>query len=320
MVKIWNENEIELLFSNYENGTKELLMSLFPDKTYHQIQMKGKSLGLNKNNRYYTLEEENFIKDNYFKLRSGEIGRILNKSSKAINTKAKIMGLVKQLKWNDAEIEKLKYYYGKETVEYISKNILIGRTEYSIHHKSIEIGLQNTQPSYENITKDELIMMLANFFNEKGRTPFKEELGNDGFPSYFAFTNNFGNYSSACILAGIPINTGLFRGKICYSKNGDKCYSAAEKRITDFLIDNNIYYEKEVFYSDIFKDESVGKIRCDWILNDYSVVEYFGLSKFEEYKKKMEIKRELCYFHNVNLIEIFENDLNNLDNIFFSYL
>ena len=121
-------------------------------------------------------------------------------------------------------------------------------------------------------------------------------------------------------MADLEVNTGIIKRKTYLSKNGDLCLSGAEKKITDFLIDNNISFLKEVPYYKIVNDESCGKMVSDWVLGDGTVVEYFGMDRHKEYAEKMKRKIELCKRNNVVLIEIFDKELNNLKKIFEYYI
>ena len=178
----------------------------------------------------------------------------------------------------------------------------------------------NTKPRYTNISNTKLLDILLNFYIKYGRTPTKDELGRYSLPSYHIYVKRFGNYSNACKLSGIPINTGIFNFKIQYSKNGDLCWSNMEKAITDFFIDNNIYFEKEIRYSSFCPKGDTGYSRCDWILEDGTVVEYFGMMKIDKYKEVYKKKVNLCKINKVNLIELFEKDVHNLYNIFYAYI
>lgn len=119
-------------------------------------------------------------------------------------------------------------------------------------------------------------------------------------------------------MVGIEKTSGY--GDICYSKNGDKCYSLKEKEITDFFIEHGIRYEKEKKYSEIIPSVDT-KIRMDWYLIDYLVVvEYFGLSslqkKLEKYNEKIKMKIQTCENNNIPIISIFEKDTKNLNKFF----
>lgn len=315
----WKKEDIIKLKKNYKNSTKEELLKLFPDRTYEAINVKASRIGIHRIN-YFEDFEKQFILENYSKMRSGEIGKKLNRSPDVIENKAREMGLSKQEDWQEEEIIKLKNSIKKYSVDYISKNILKRRTPSSIYHKIQEMNIQKKTLRYGSISDDELIKLLRDKFLEIGRTPLSRELKSLSLPSSIVFSKRFGNYGNACLLAGIPINYGFVNYKKEYSKDGILCLSSSELKITNFLFDNKIKYEKEVPYRDILMNDSVGKIKCDWLLFDGSVVEFFGMPKNKRYIKTMEKKKIICKKYKIKLIDIYEKDLNSLKKIFSNYI
>lgn len=128
----------------------------------------------------------------------------------------------------------------------------------------------------------------------------------------------FGNWLNVLIDSEILDNSLLktYYGYKCRSKDGHLCNSLAEKIIDEFLIDNNIIHEKEPKYP--FDDEfnPLELLRADWLLGDNTFVEFFGLSKKEEYAKKIEIKLKLAQKHDLNLIALYPNDELRLKSLF----
>lgn len=317
---MWTTEETNVIKSIYPNGSKEEILEALPNRTWHQIQLKANKMEIYRRNDYYSKEDEEFILANYLTMKSGKLSKILGRSSRTIERKAKLLGLSKQEKWSKTEINILKSFYRNLTIEEIHREKIKNRTVSSIYSKAKSIGLMNTKPRYTNISNTKLLDILLNFYIKYGRTPTKDELGRYSLPSYHIYVKRFGNYSNACKLSGIPINTGIFNFKIQYSKNGDLCWSNMEKAITDFFIDNNIYFEKEIRYSSFCPKGDTGYSRCDWILEDGTVVEYFGMMKIDKYKEVYKKKVNLCKINKVNLIELFEKDVHNLYNIFYAYI
>lgn len=316
----WTEKEESNLIAMYENSSQKDIMKLIKNKTWHQIQIKANRLKLFRRKDYYSEDEIKFIQNNYGIMKSGKIATKLGRSSRAVERKARELGLKKQFKWTNLEEDILIENYGKMSVEEICKSKLLNRTIDSIHHKANSLGLDKKQPSYASISNKDLLDILREFYLKTNRTPTKDELGTLGLPSYYIYVERFETYSNACNLADIPINSGIFNFKIYYSKNEDMCWSNSEKLITDFFIDNDIYFEKEVYYSSLCSEGDCGHSRCDWVLYDGSLVEFFGMMKISEYKKVVEKKRKLCSLNNLNLIELFNNDLKKLNKIFYAYM
>ena len=105
------------------------------------------------------------------------------------------------------------------------------------------------------------------------------------------------------------------RANTYYSKNGDICLSMVELMVTDFLIDNNINYCKEELYKDVFDIQDFGTKRMDWRLIDNTVIEYFGMMNNKEYKEAALEKINLCKKYNINLIELYPENIKDLKDI-----
>lgn len=67
--------------------------------------------------------------------------------------------------------------------------------------------------------------------------------------------------------------------------NGDIILSKSELFITNYFIENNILYRKEVFYNEFIPFEECGFKKFDWVVKDY-VIEFFGMMNKKEYKAK----------------------------------
>lgn len=132
------------------------------------------------------------------------------------------------------------------------------------------------------------------------------------------YIRKFGSYSNACKLLDLPININIFGNSVqAYTSiNGDICYSSSELIITNYLYANGINYKKEVLYKDIINDERCKSKRCDWLISDNIIVEFFGMPRKKFYEIRMNEKRVICKDNNIRLIELFEKDLRKLDKIF----
>jgi hypothetical protein len=118
----------------------------------------------------------------------------------------------------------------------------------------------------------------------------------------------------------------IIKNKICYAKDGTKCLSQSECDIHNYLLSlSNITFEKEVMYKNFIKNpllqDLCGQTRCDWYIehNDkHYIVEYFGLMEKVKYKEEHDKKIEIIKLDGQenNLIKIYDNDLNNLNDIF----
>lgn len=312
----WTEEEKSLLSGIYENESKEKILNILSNRNWVGIQSMASKMGIKRLN-YFSEEEISFIIDNYKNMKSGEIGRIIGRSSKVIEHKAREIGLIKNIKWTIEEEKFILNNLGSLSPLEISEKL--NRSLSSVYHRIQELNLQNPTERYGN-DKVSILNDLVAVAEEIGRTPLTKELTKFGLPSSTVFKRIFESYTRACSLAKIDVNFGITKRIICYSKNGDICLSGAEKKITDFFIENNISYTKEVLYSDIISDQDCGRMVCDWLLDDKSIVEYFGMIRHEKYLDKVKRKKSLCVRHNVKLISITDKDINNLKEIFSSYL
>lgn len=123
-------------------------------------------------------------------------------------------------------------------------------------------------------------------------------------------------------------------GRHGYDKNGNLCRSLPEFDISNYLIDNFNLVEKEVLYTEIFKNELNSPRKFDWKVyagNIEYYVEYFGMYErnpkwhvTEKYSNRTKKKIKDLYKAETTdkCIFIFPNDLKNktLDEIFSKYI
>jgi len=117
----------------------------------------------------------------------------------------------------------------------------------------------------------------------------------------------FGSWFKALIAAGVLETDArkMSRGYMCLAKDGHECLSMGEKSIDDWLYDHEIEHEKEPEYP------GESNFRGDWKVGEY-FIEYWGLKGQEDYDNKILVKREIAKKHEIKLIEINPDDINNL--------
>jgi hypothetical protein len=313
----WSEEENKILFLEYEKGNKEDILSKLSGRNWQGITIHSARIGLYRMN-YFTEDDISFIKENYDKLSSREIGLKIGRFGGTVGDKIRELGIIRQENWSEEESDILKENFGKCSVDYISKYILINRTKSSIYHQCQELGLARQTNRY---SKKDLLNLLKDLSVELGRTPLCSELAEYGLPHNTTFIRHFGSYNTACEILGLDINVTIFsQTRYYYSKNMDKCRSRSEQIITNFLIDNNICYRMDNPYFSISNDPMWGRKRYDWLLDNNVVVEYFGLIRNKKYQERMELKISLCKKNNIELIQIFEKDIFKLKEIFGKFL
>lgn len=311
----WSIEEVELLKEKYLLLSKEELEDLFYLRNYDAIRKKANELGLKKiNGNYFTKEEEQYLIDNYNIMSAQEIAKVLGRSVESIYTKSDRLGMEKSSKWTNEEINVLIENYSKYSNKYINDNLLKSRTPQTIGDKARQLGLHKSSDfSYKQYDKGELIKLLQGYALKIGHTPMVSELlHNEEMPSCTTFSRYFGSYEQACLEANLQLNSCLFGDYTTksISKNGDICFSKSELIITNFFIDNNINFKKEMLYSDILQKD-YGYKRCDWYLIDYEIiVEFFGLLGKDYYLSKVKEKRRICNENNITLIELSDRYIN----------
>lgn len=112
----------------------------------------------------------------------------------------------------------------------------------------------------------------------------------------------FGSYFQLLLKSGLlPEGTRRMRiGTWVKAKDGDLCFSLAERAIDDWLSKNGITHNKEVKYPE-------SDMRCDWevLINGKRVfIEYFGLMNLSAYKEKALRKKEIAEANGIKLIAI----------------
>ena len=121
----------------------------------------------------------------------------------------------------------------------------------------------------------------------------------------------FGSYFKALVASDILEGSARKtpRGYMCLANDGHECRSLGEKTIDDWLYDHSIEHEKEPIYPGEYN------FRGDWKVEEY-FIEYWGLKGNEDYDNKIFLKREIAKEHNISLIEVNPDDLNNLNEKF----
>lgn len=320
----WTAAQIEKLKKLYPNSEwNELLSEFFPfDK--EAIIKKAFQQKITRSTNQYTQEELDIMRKNSH-LSTVEIVELLptNRSVTAIDCKMNRDNVVRRAKWSKEEKEILVKHYSVYSNKELSSKFLPHRTESAIVCEAEKLGLKKNKKITNSTDKEKrkikALEELRNFALQLGRTPTLREVGkNKDITSPVSYNRYFGSYATACELAGLEINKSLF-GKasyISYSLNNDICYSNAEKKITDIFIENNITYTKEVPYSEFVNQDLLrisGKKRCDWLINNSIVVEFFGFPEKEEYAKKMKEKINICNDSNIPIIELFDKDVDRVN-------
>ncbi|RQX01881.1 hypothetical protein [Micromonospora inaquosa] len=111
----------------------------------------------------------------------------------------------------------------------------------------------------------------------------------------------------------------LARGTVTVASDGHLCRSLLERHIDDFLTANGIAHEVEPYWP-YDPDLNTTGLRADWLLDDGTYVEAWGLPDEPAYASKMERKVELAARTGIRLVGVTSADLGNLHNVFASWI
>ena len=325
---IYDNEKIEIVKYGKNHSVSETAKKFKRDYTVVRNILVDGGCDIVVNSRWWTSDEESFLKDN-FELGNPEyISAILNRKWRTITKKARSMGMKRINKkglphktpsgLSMDEQQFIRDYCGYMGIWEISKEL--DRSQGLVEKFCLEENLEclKLRKNPKSYSDEFLLKELQNKFLLLGRCPTSGEIQNDiNLPSVDIYYDRFGSFSNACDMAGLQVNIGYY-GTLCYSKNGDKCYSSSEQIITNYLIDNGIKYIKEYEYYNIIPDVETD-IVMDWYINDV-VVEYFGMQKFEKYELKTSMKQGLCKKNNIKIISIFPEDMKYLDKIFQQFI
>lgn len=122
----WTEEEINILKEIYskrdEFPSRELTENVkkLINRSPTSIKNKAYELGITSRDRYYTKEQEQFLKDNYNKMSYEDMAIVLKKDGKNVFRKCKQLGLSKKEKCNTRLKEKKQRIYTDEEREKMS--------------------------------------------------------------------------------------------------------------------------------------------------------------------------------------------------------
>ena len=210
-----------------------------------------------------------------------------------------------------------------------------------IHPKLYHKNVCLTCPIIENANKDKIKKTLFEIKNKFGFIPidgsfylFESSLASQftmlqwpEFVKLYAKTGgikninkHYGSFFECLVETGILPNGILktSRGYKCLAKDGTVCLSLAEQRITNWLIDNKIQFEKEPKYPYDKELNPNNLMRADWKINNH-FIEYFGLKGVVEYDNKTNKKIKLCKKNKIPLTSIFPSDITKLDEILYKF-
>lgn len=177
---------------------------------------------------------------------------------------------------------------------------------------------------------DELLADYKKLYSELGRIPFYDDINKvEWMSSSRTYKKYFTDLPAIWELLNISVDKELIEksygtGTTCLDNNGGICRSYPEMIITNLLIDLELNFEKDVLYRTLIPNLR-NKINADWILSDFNIViEYFGLfsvkqlhkdNRIGRYSRKVLKKLSICKRHNIEVIELYPEDLDCIEEI-----
>jgi len=329
----WTEEEDNYLIENYKKIKSADLKDIKENIGFSVsgIKIHAIELGLFVKKEYNKLTEEQnqFIIDNYEKMKVCEIAKSLGVKETKVRNSAQTLGVKKGTKkeeWSNEDIEVLKENYGVLSYGDIAK--LLSRenaTTSAIQTKVSNLGLavghwwtkEEESVLFELYPRGEREVILSKLKNRKWKNvinkavklgikreiqPWTEEEDNviiDNWETLedFELLDLLPNRTHRSIKwrrqeLGLQRNIGSSVGNICVSKNNDKCHSIDECKLINYIYKKGFVYEKDVPYKELILNDETNRTCdvCIYINDKIYAIEYFGI-----YRKTPRNKIEESY-------------------------
>lgn len=160
------------------------------------------------------------------------------------------------------------------------------------------------------------------FVKENGRIPQIHEFNNSGYPSFWCYQSRFGSWNKAVESYGYEPTYTIRRYEL---PNGELCDSLYELKISTWLQENGIDYERNIPYTEICKRYK-GKMNCDYMITVCGKPVYVEMAGFlprknvewerfsveeKNYARKMRYKKKIMDRDNVLYYVIYPHEINN---------
>lgn len=185
----WSNEEIEIMQNNYNRMSVDDIMKLLPNRTRHSIIEKAISLNLTNKvvlDTRFSLEEQEFVENNYQTLTDKEIANILHRTHRSINEYRFRHKLIKS--YEKSSYDDLSCFVRRNNNEWKKdsmiackyKCVLTGGHFDEIHHihglnlilnETLEKLNINIKPNMDDYTKDELKLILNTFREIQAKYP-----------------------------------------------------------------------------------------------------------------------------------------------------
>lgn len=151
--KPWTKEDINYLKENYDKMTNKEIAKVLK-RSENSVSSKAFTLRIendpSKSGLTWEEEDINYLKNHYDKLSTKEMAENLQRSIRAIDNKARILGLsrnMKETKWTDEEIEFLKENHGEMSNGDLAE--LLDRTVVAVNNRVSMLGLAKNRRKEE---------------------------------------------------------------------------------------------------------------------------------------------------------------------------
>lgn len=208
----WTDEEENLLKCIYETLPLDETMQMFPNRTRNAIIAHAMKLGLHAyiDTRYYSPEEEAFIRDNYNAMSDKEISIVLGRSLSSIKNHRVLMGIYRK-KLGNTNYENVSIYVRRHNQQWKKdsmKNcnfvcVITGERFDEIHHlvslnvilKNVynKLNLDENNFNINELTDNEKDEFLRYVYEEQSKYPLgiclKKDIHNE-FHKQYGYGNN----------------------------------------------------------------------------------------------------------------------------------
>lgn len=163
--KRWTQEEIVLLKNNYSQSSWKEILSLIPKHDKESIITKACKLKIKRDVAFWSESDIEILKESYKNhLSTDAIRDVLNNkfTSGAILAKANKLGLIRNSKWSQVEINILKSDYSNLSLDELC-NLLPNRNRSSIISKARKMNLYSHYYNEKKWDESEVIFLLNNY-------------------------------------------------------------------------------------------------------------------------------------------------------------
>ena len=205
----------------------------------------------------------------------------------------------------------------RELYEYLGTNIsyAINKLFGGYNNLLKEVGFSSSRQKYSNECLEYIFHETA---KKLGHTPTIRDFAQDSnLPSPKVYTKRFGSWRSVCEKYGYKPNS---KKPTYFLENGERCDLSYECKVSQWLIDSNIEYYRNIPYKDLDKTYT-GLMNCDYLIVYNNVkwyVEIAGMLWSKSYiptsketilyYKKMQAKEKILKNNNLNYTDEFKRN------------